>query len=95
METSEMQNKTGISAAELYVLLARELRRRQSRPCNACFIDLPRASERLDASGPNWIVAMPADCGGECRGIIEDLIAQYGQLYDLKADAVPQKTQAR
>ena len=89
------QKKIAISPAELYVLLARELRRRQSRPCNACFIDLPRSSERLDEAGPNWSLDMPPDCGGECRGIIEDLVAQYGRMYDLKAESVPLKAPAR
>jgi hypothetical protein len=92
----EMEDKKrDISAAELYVLLSRELRRRQSRPCNTCFIELPRSCERLDDSGPNWMLDMPPDCGGECRNIIEDLVAHYSRLYDLRAELVPREVEAR
>jgi hypothetical protein len=29
---------------------------------------------------------MPPDCGGECRGIIEDLYLEFSVLYDLKPE---------
>ena len=29
---------------------------------------------------------MPPDCGGECRGIIEDLYTEFSRLYDLKVE---------
>jgi hypothetical protein len=91
MDSEMEEKKMDISAAELYVLLARELRRRQSKPCNTCFIELPHACERLDESGANWTLRMPPDCGGECRNIIEDLVAHYSHLYDLRAEMVPRE----
>jgi hypothetical protein len=84
-----MERKTALSAAELYVMLARELRRRQSRQCNACFIELPRVAEPGENGTANWTLDMPPDCGGECRGIIEDLVAQFSNLYVLRTETVP------
>jgi hypothetical protein len=81
-----MEKRTAVSAADLYVLLTRELRRRQSRTCNACFIQLPYRVDHQAGSIGNWELPMPPDCGGECRGIIEDLFAEFSMLYALKPD---------
>jgi hypothetical protein len=79
-----MNKKSALSPADLYVLLTRELKRRQSRPCSACFIQLPYRVDRQDANAGNWDLPMPPDCGGECRGIIEDLYLEFSTLYDLE-----------
>lgn len=74
-----------ISAADLYVLLNREFKRRQARTCEACQIPLPFRVTRSDASGPNWEIIPPAGCGYECAQLAEDLAAELGRLYELKA----------
>jgi hypothetical protein len=81
-----MEKRTALSAADLYVMLTREFKRRQSKPCNACFIQLPYRVDRSDSAMRNWELPMPPDCGGECRGIIEDLYAELSRLYDLKPE---------
>jgi hypothetical protein len=65
-------------------MLAREFRRRQAQPCRACYIVPPYASAERGVSGANWTLDMPVDCGGDCRGIIEDLVAEYSLRYDLR-----------
>jgi hypothetical protein len=82
-----MEKRTAISAADLYVLLTREFKRRQSGECNACFIQLPYRVDRHEGALGNWELPMPPDCGGECRGIIEELYAEFAQLYDVKAES--------
>jgi hypothetical protein len=84
-----MEKRTAISAADLYVLLTREFKRRHSGGCNACFIQLPFRVDRHDTDAGNWELPMPPDCGGECRGIIEDLYAEFAMLYDMKAEGAP------
>ncbi|HEV7799931.1 MAG TPA: hypothetical protein VGP15_02535 [Burkholderiales bacterium] len=79
-----MEKRTAVSAADLYVLLTREFKRRQSGECNACFIQLPYRVDRHHDAARNWELPMPPDCGGECRGIIEDLFAEFSMLYELK-----------
>jgi hypothetical protein len=83
-----MEKRTALSAADLYVLLTREFKRRQSSPCNACFIQLPYRVDRDDDAVVNWELPMPPDCGGECRGIIEDLYAEFSGMYDLRPEGV-------
>jgi hypothetical protein len=77
--------RTDISPADLYVVLNREFKRRQSRACGACYVQLPYRVDRNESVGSNWELPMPPDCGGECRGIIEDLVAEFSTLYNLKA----------
>jgi hypothetical protein len=68
-------------------MLAREFKRRQSRPCSACFIQLPFRVDRHDPLTSNWELPMPPDCGGDCRGIIEDLASEFSELYDLRQES--------
>jgi hypothetical protein len=81
-----MKTRSEIYAADLYVLLQREMRRRQSPECDACYVQLPFRVDRLDADSPNWEVILPPDCPKGCRQIIEDLFAEFGALYDLRSD---------
>lgn len=82
-----MEKRTAISAEDLYVLLTREFKRRQSGRCNACFIQLPYRVDRNQDAARNWELPMPPDCGGECRGIIEDLYDEFSTKYDVKAES--------
>jgi hypothetical protein len=82
----KMKNRTVIEAADLYVLLQREFRRRQRTECNACFVQLPFRVDRQDEHMPNWEVVMPPRCSQDCAALLEDLLTEYGLLYDLKTD---------
>lgn len=80
-----MKNKTLLAAADLYVLLQRELRRRQAS-CTSCFMQLPFRVDRKEPDAPNWeVVALPA-CDRGCSDVIEEVVSEFGQLYELKAD---------
>ena len=81
-----MNKKAQVTAAELYVLLARELKRRRSRACAACHLSLPYRVDRLNGAAANWELALPPDCGGECRGIMEELVVEFSDEYELRAD---------
>jgi hypothetical protein len=81
-----MKNRTRISAADLYVLLQREFRRRQSPECDNCFVQLPFRVDRADEDSPNWEVVMPPSCPQGCAAIIEELVADLGMVYDLSPE---------
>jgi hypothetical protein len=85
----KMNNRTRseIFAADLYVLLQRELRRRQAPECSACYMQLPFRVDRQDAEAPNWEVVVPPSCPHGCRAVIEELVAEFGQLYDLRLES--------
>jgi len=78
--------RTEIFAADLYVLLQRELRRRQSPGCQACYMQLPFRVDRHDPDSPNWEVVLPPACAQGCRTIFEDLVGEFGMLYDLRPE---------
>jgi hypothetical protein len=79
-----MKTRTEIDAADLYVLLQREFRRRQPRECATCFVQLPFRVDRRDEQASNWELVMPPPCEKGCAPILEELILEYGMLYDLK-----------
>ncbi|HEX4780766.1 MAG TPA: hypothetical protein VH301_08450 [Usitatibacter sp.] len=81
-----MKNRTELPAADLYVLLQRELRRRQPAQCQSCFMQLPFRVDRRDADAPNWEVVAPPLCDHGCAEVIEDLVFEFGLQYDLKPD---------
>ena len=83
-----MKNRTPIHAADLYVLLQRELRRRQPAKCTSCFMQLPYRVDRGDDDVPNWEVSAPVPpCDHGCASIVEELAYEFGQQYDLAAEA--------
>jgi hypothetical protein len=82
----KMKTRSGIYAADLYVMLQREFRRRQSPDCVTCFVQLPFRVDRRDEEAPNWEVVTPPDCPHNCRLLIEELVAEMGERYDVKAD---------
>lgn len=81
-----MKDKTEIHAADLYVLMQREFRRRQAPECTACYVQLPYRVDRTDRNAPNWEVSFPPTCSHGCQAIIEDLVSEFGALYDLRVD---------
>jgi len=81
----EMQRKA-ISAGELYVMLDREFRMRQSRDCGGCYILLPYRIDQPDHSKANWEIVIPDECIYGCARVVEDLVAEYARIYDLAPD---------
>ena len=82
-----MKTRTPIHAADLYVLLQRELRRRQSPQCSTCFVQLPYRVDRVDEDSPNWEIATPSHCDHGCTAIIDDLAYEFGLVYELVPEA--------
>lgn len=78
-----MKNRTPIAAADLYVLLQREFRRRQVPDCSACYVQLPFRVDRTDGSAANWEVIVPADCGYNCRELMHEVIDDLSRRYEL------------
>jgi len=80
-----MQNlRKTISAGELYVILDREFRRRQSPKCGSCYILLPYRVDRGDGERANWEIIMPPECPFGCARIVEALVDEYSLQYDLR-----------
>ena len=82
----KMNIRTEIEAADLYVLLQKEFRRRQPGECNTCFVQLPFRVDRIEEHAPNWEIVMPPQCSNGCAVILEELVADFGNLYDLPAN---------
>ncbi len=79
-----MNERTALHAADLYVLLQREFRRRQSPQCTQCYLQVPyRVDRNGDDQVANWEVAIPAQCAHGCAALIEDLVQEFRALYDL------------
>jgi hypothetical protein len=79
----KMKTKTPIQAADLYVLLQREFRRRQAADCSACYMQLPFRVDRERAEAPNWEVIFPTECGHGCREVMDEVIEDFSQRYEL------------
>jgi hypothetical protein len=82
-----MKNKAPIQAADLYVLLQRELRRRQPAQCTTCFMQLPFRVDRGGGEGPNWEVVLPPQCPQGCKEVMEEIVYEYGLVYELAPEA--------
>lgn len=81
-----MNTRTGVTAADLFVLIDREFRRRRPRECAGCFVQLPY---RVDAHGEaaNWEIVTPPACGKGCDVVFEELVHEFQSLYYLKNGA--------
>ena len=82
-----MKNRTPIAAADLYVMLQREFRRRQIPDCPACYVQLPFRVDRPDGNAPNWEVIVPSSCTYNCREVMDEVIEDFARRYDLLAEA--------
>jgi hypothetical protein len=76
--------KTPVTAADLWVLLDREFRRRRPRECDACFVPLPFRVDTADGA-PNWEVDIRS-CGKRCEFILEELVQELQRRHDLASD---------
>ena len=79
-----MDKRTPISAAELYVLLDREFRARQSPQCATCYILLPYRVDRPDASAANWEIVYPPSCEQGCIDVLDEIVMKHAALFDLE-----------
>ena len=81
-----MKNRLSITAADLYVLLQREFRRRQVPACSSCYVQLPFRVDRAHPDSANWEVIVPTACTYGCRELMDDVIEQFASRYDLLPD---------
>jgi hypothetical protein len=74
--------RTAMSAADLFVLLDREYRRRRLRECGDCFVQLPfRVDEPVNGNA-NWELVIP-QCKQACESILQELVNEYQGRYVL------------
>jgi hypothetical protein len=77
--------KSAITAADLWVLLDREFRRRRPRECSQCFVPLP--FHVVPQNGPaNWDVDIRHGCGKRCGLVLEELVLEQQRAHDLSPD---------
>ena len=79
-------SRTELAAADLYVLLQREFRRRQVPDCQSCYVQLPFRVDRRDGGAANWEVIFPGDCSFGCREVMDSVIDEFARLYDLRRE---------
>ena len=70
-----------MSAADLFVLLDREYRRRRPRECGDCAVQLPFRVD-VPAHNANWEVVIPS-CKTSCESVLQDIVREFQQRYDL------------
>jgi hypothetical protein len=84
MDSWTMEKKVAVTAADLFVLLDREFRRRRPRDCTGCFMQLPYSVDPRAPSDPDWEMLLPAECGNGCVDVAEEIVGELQALYDLK-----------
>lgn len=80
-----MKKREPVAAADLFVLIDREFRRRKRRDCAACFAPFPYRVER-GGGAPNWEISLPAGCGNGCDLVLEELAGELRTRYEIKSD---------
>jgi hypothetical protein len=84
-----MTTRTSVDAADLYVMMQREFRRRQSDSCEACYMQLPYRVDRDEPDEANWEVAMPPPCARHCQMLVEEIVEEFQATYELREEARP------
>lgn len=79
-------DKTLLTAADLFVLLDREFRRRKARECLQCFVALPYRVDCYGDEAHNWELVTPEPCEWRCSDVIDDLVGEYRARYRLVAE---------
>jgi hypothetical protein len=87
LERTKMKNRLSITAADLYVLLQREFRRRQVPACSSCYVQLPFRVDQPSPEGANWEVIIPTECSYGCREVMDEVIEQFSGRYNLLPEA--------
>ncbi len=85
----KMKTRTPLQAADLYVLLQREFRRRQVPECSSCYVQLPFRVDRADVDEPNWEVILPVECPFGCRELMDEVIEDFSQRFELLPEVLP------
>jgi hypothetical protein len=80
-----MTTRTAMTAADLFVLLDREFRRRKARDCKTCFVQLPYRVDMLEGGSTNWEVVVPLNCAMGCDAMLEEIVAELQERYELQA----------
>jgi hypothetical protein len=55
-------------------------------------MQLPFRVDRASEEEPNWEVVIPPPCPAGCRATIEELVAEFGARYELKASESLQRS---
>ena len=81
-----MTTRTEVDAVDLYVMMQREFRRRQADSCDACYMQLPYRVDRTGAHSANWEVAIPPPCARHCQMLIDEIVEEFQQGYNLRQE---------
>lgn len=81
-----MTKKNALAPADLFVLLDREFRRRKPRECPVCFVQLPYRVDVREPSAANWELVPAPECGRGCALVLDELVTEFQDQYDLKPD---------
>jgi hypothetical protein len=78
-----------IGAADLFVVLDKEYRRRHRR-CSKCGFSIPYGVFRGEGGyGGAWAVDPSEECAPECRHALEELVSTYQKKFRLERSARP------
>ena len=88
----KMNPKPAMTAADLFVLLDRELRRRRPRDCDRCVMQLPYRVESVGMHAGTWDIDVPQTCGNGCSEVFEELVTEFQGLYALKGASADQRS---
>lgn len=75
--------RMNVSPAQLHDLLADGFRKTAGDLCLRCTIPMPAYREPGEGGGPNWRIGNTAECSSLCHTILEDLVAELAQRYDI------------
>lgn len=79
----QKNQRVAVSAADLFVLLDREFRRRQPRDCGDCYVQLPFRVDAGRIGQANWEVVTPIRCALRCEAVLQDVVQEFQRQYDL------------
>ena len=79
----QRNQRQSVSAADLFVMLDREFRRRQPRDCGDCYVQLPFRVDAGRVGQANWEVVTPSSCALQCVSVLQDVVQEFQQQYDL------------
>ena len=83
LSKERMKNKAPVQAADLYVMIQREFRRRQSAECKDCYAQVPYRIDRKDPQAANWEMVLPVTCVHGCQQVMEELVSEFQAMYEL------------
>lgn len=79
----QKNRRQSVSAADLFVMLDREFRRRQPRDCGDCYVQLPFRVDASRAGRANWEVVAPICCALQCEAVLQDVVQEFQEQYEL------------